>query len=97
MVKGEAFLKHADINKSVTLKNWLAMQPREKAEYREELNIANLEGEIAADVFGAPLSKGMPVYEFKGIKAYCTVPNYFKLTTVQKQQFKPASAPFAGK
>ncbi len=98
MVKGEAFLKHADINKSVTLKTWLGMSPQEKMEYREELNFANLEGDILADVFGAPIKEGMPVYEFavKGVKAYCTVMNYFKLTPAQKKQFKTVSSPFPG-
>lgn len=97
MIKGEAFLKHMDINKSVTLKTWLGMNTHEKAEYREELNFANMEGEITVDVFGSPLAPAMPVYEFKGIKAFCTVPNYFKLTAAQKQQFKPVSSPWGEK
>lgn len=98
MLKGEAFLKHADINKSITLKTWNGMTPQEKNEYREELNFANLEGDILVDVFGSPLKEGMPVYEFniKGVKAYCTVMNYFKLTAAQKQQFRAVSVPFQG-
>ena len=101
MIKGEAFLRHMDINKSVTLKTWLALSPQEKNEYREELNFPNMEGEIVCDVFGAPLKEGMPIYEFnvKGVKAFCTVMNYFKLTPALKMQFKTVSAPFraAGK
>jgi hypothetical protein len=96
MIKGEAFLRHMDINKSVTLKTWMGLKPQEKNEYREELNFANIEGDILVDVFCAPLKEGAPVYEFKGVKAYCTVMNYFKLTPAQKQQFKTVSAPFPG-
>ncbi len=85
-----------DINKSVTLKNWLSLSQKEKEEFREELNFPNIEGEVQCDVFGVPLKEGMPVYELgiKGIKAYCTVMNYFKLTPALKQQFKTASVPF---
>lgn len=98
MVKGEAFLKHMDVNKSVTLKTWLGLTPQEKTEYKEELNFANIPGDILVDVFCAPVKEGMPVYEFnvKGVKAYCTVMNYFKLTAGQKKQFKTVSAPFPG-
>lgn len=98
MLKGEAFLKHGDINKSVTLKTWMAMTSQEKNEYNEDLNFANLEGDILVDVFGAPVKEGMPVYEFnvKGVKAYCTVMNYFKLTDGQKKQFKTAASTFPG-
>jgi hypothetical protein len=94
MVKGEAFLKHMDINKSVTLKTWLGMTAQGKNEFKEELNFANMPGDIIVDVFGLELKDGMPVYEFKGMKAYCTVMNYFKLTEAQKKQFKTVSAPF---
>jgi len=98
MIKGEAFLKHMDVNKSVTLKTWLGLTSQGRNEFREELNFANIPGEIIVDVFGSPLKAGMPVYEFnvKGVKAYCTVMNYFKLTQSQKQQFKTAASPFAG-
>jgi hypothetical protein len=98
VLKGEAFLKHYDTNKSVTLKKWLSLPPEEKREYNEELNFANLPGDIVADIFGEELKKGMPVYVFKGkgLKAFCVAGNYSKLTAGQQTQFEPSLTAYTG-
>jgi hypothetical protein len=98
VLKGEAFLKHYDSNKSVTLKKWAGLPPEEKREYNEELNFTNLPGDVAADIFGEELKNGIPVYPFKGkgIKAFCVAGNYGKLTSGQKLQFETSLIAYSG-
>ena len=80
------------------MKKWSGLPPEEKREFNEELNFANLPGDVAADIFGEELKKGMPVYSFKdkGIKAFCVAGNYGKLTAGQKTQFEASLMAYPG-
>jgi len=97
MIKGEAFLKHC-VNKNLTvsLKKWITLPEERRNEFDSDLQIANVEGEVAADVFGDELKQGSPVYKFKfkGVTAYCLVGNFAKLNVDQKQQFEQVLIPF---
>jgi|DewCreStandDraft_4_1066084.scaffolds.fasta_scaffold03311_4 hypothetical protein len=98
MQKGEAYLKHINTPKSITLKKWSELPTDQKMEFSEELHFPNIPGDIKVDVFGEELKKGAPVYAFKikGIRAYCIVGNYNKLTNGQKEQFEKNLIQFPG-
>ncbi len=96
MQKGEAYLKHIQTPKQITLQKWSSLTNEQKMEYDEELHFPNIQGEVIVDVFGTPLKKGDPVYAFKikGVKAYCIAGNFNKLTSGQKEQFEQSLIQF---
>ncbi len=98
MQKGEAYLKHVQTPKNITLKNWSELTSEQKMEYDEELHFPNIPGEVKVDIFGTELKKGYPVHAFKikGVKAYCLAGNFNKLTCGQKEKFDQNLIQFPG-